>query len=122
MGFVRNGCDVDGVIASLHGQALFAGLIACLPWLVNPFVKHRLLKDYLLPRKGDRTGTGKLMTVSAELDFKEDNRIFKVTLTESQYRDEQFDRILTDPQLKHENVLAQGCVRHEESYVKWWIR
>ena len=65
---MENGCDVDGVIASLHGQALFAGLIASLPWLVNPFVKHRLLKTFLLPHKGDKTGTGKLMAVSVELD------------------------------------------------------
>ena len=71
MGCVESGCDVDGVIASLHGQTRFAGLMASLPWLVNPIVKHRVLKNVLLPHKGDKTGTGKLMAVSAEPDFKE---------------------------------------------------
>ena len=66
MGFVKNGCDLDGVIASLHGQAVSAGLIASLPWLVSPIIKHPLFERYLLPHKGDKTGTGKLMTVSGD--------------------------------------------------------
>ena len=106
---------MDGVIASLHGQAFFAGLLASLPWFADPIIKHLLLKNYLLPRKYDKTGTEKLMAVSAESGSKITNLMFEVTLTKSQYRDKKFDEMLTDPQSKHENALAKGCVKHNES-------
>lgn len=61
MGFVKNGRDIDGILTSLHGQALLAGLIGSLSWLANPLIKNPLLKNFLLSRKGDKTGTGKLM-------------------------------------------------------------
>lgn len=45
--FVKNGCDMDGVIASLHGQAFFAGLLASLPWSADPIIKHQLAPQEL---------------------------------------------------------------------------
>lgn len=103
---------MDGVIASLHGQALFAGI---LPWLADPIIKYRLLKTYLLPHKGDKTGTGKSMAVSAEPGFKNTKLMFELTLTKSQYRDKNSDEMLTDPQSKHDNALAKEFVKHNES-------
>ena len=55
------------------------------------------------------------MAVSAGPGSKNTNLMFEVTLTKSQYRDEMFDEMLTDPRSKHENAFAKGCAKHNES-------
>lgn len=100
---------------SLPPSVAKPGLLASLPWFADPIIKHRLLKNYLLPHKSDKTGTGKSMAVSAEPGSKNTKLMFELTLTKSQYRDKNFDDMLTDPQSKHENALAKELVKHNES-------
>lgn len=63
IGFVRNGCDVGGLIQAFHDMAPLAGLVAALPWLMNPVLKNSILGKLLMPKAGDRSGTGKIMMV-----------------------------------------------------------
>lgn len=63
IGFVRNGCDVGGLIQAFHDMAPMAGLVAALPWLMNPILKNPILGKLLIPKAGDRSGTGKIMMV-----------------------------------------------------------
>lgn len=67
VGFVREGRDVGGLIQAFHNMAPLAGLVAALPWLMNPIIKSPLLGRYLMPKPGDGTGTGKIMLVSKDL-------------------------------------------------------
>ena len=62
---VREGKDVGGLIQSFHDMAPMAGLVAALPWLMNPILKNPIFKHFMMPRAGDRTGTGKIMKVSS---------------------------------------------------------
>ena len=64
-GCVQAECDVDGLIEALHSMFVMTGLVAALPWLVEPFIKNPLLKRYLLPRPGNKSGSGKIMKVRA---------------------------------------------------------
>lgn len=57
------------------------------------------------------------MAVSAELGSKITKLMFELTLTKSQYRDRNFDEMLTGPQFKHEHALAKGSVKHNESQI-----
>ena len=66
VGFVKEGKDVGGLIQSFHDMAPMAGLVAALPWLMNPILKNPLFKRYLMPRAGDNTGTGKIMKVNCD--------------------------------------------------------
>ena len=63
IGFVRNGCDIGGLIQAFHNMAPLAGLVAALPWLMNPILKNPVLGKFLMPKAGDRSGTGKIMMV-----------------------------------------------------------
>ena len=63
IGFVRNGCDVGGLIQAFHDMAPMGGLVAALPWLMNPILKNPVLGKFLMPKAGDRSGTGKIMMV-----------------------------------------------------------
>ncbi|KAL9025938.1 MAG: hypothetical protein Q9196_005318 [Gyalolechia fulgens] len=60
-GCVQAETDVDGLIEALHSMFVMTGLVAALPWLVEPIIKHPLLKKYLLPQPGDKSGSGKIM-------------------------------------------------------------
>ena len=64
-GFVQAETDVDGLIEALHSMFVMTGLVAALPWLVEPIIKHPLLKKYLLPRPGNKSGSGKIIKVRA---------------------------------------------------------
>lgn len=64
IGFVREGRDVGGLIQAFHDMAPLAGLIATLPWLMNPIIKNPLFSRFLMPKSGDGTGTGRIMLVS----------------------------------------------------------
>lgn len=66
IGFVREGRDVGGLIQAFHEMAPLAGLVAALPWLMNPILKNSLLGRFFMPKAGDGTGTGKIMLVSRE--------------------------------------------------------
>ena len=63
IGFVKHGQDVDGFIAGIYSMSWFAGLIATLPWLMNPLIHNNLTKRFFLPRSGDKSGTGQVMKV-----------------------------------------------------------
>ena len=66
IGFVREGRDVGGLIQAFHDMAPLAGLVAAIPWVVNPILKNPLLKPWLMPKAGDNTGTGKIMKVHTQ--------------------------------------------------------
>ncbi|KAL9123290.1 MAG: hypothetical protein Q9187_000162 [Circinaria calcarea] len=42
-------------------MAPLAGLVAALPWLMNPILKSPLVGKFFMPKAGDGTGTGKIM-------------------------------------------------------------
>ena len=63
IGFVRNGCDVGGLIQAFHNMAPLAGLVAALPWILNPILKNAVLGKFIMPKAGDKSGTGKIMLV-----------------------------------------------------------
>jgi cytochrome P450 len=63
LGFVRETRDIGGLIEHFHNMAPMAGFVAALPWLANPILKNPLFKKYLMPRPGDRSGTGQIMKV-----------------------------------------------------------
>ena len=84
IGFIREARDVQGLIKAFHNMAVMAGVVAVLPWLVNPVLQHPLFKKYLMPRAGDRTGTGQIM----------------------QYRDDMLADRLANPEVgKHGDLL-----------------
>ena len=63
IGFVRSGCDVGGLIQAFHNMAPLAGLVAALPWLLNPILKNAVLGRFIMPKAGDKSGTGRIMLV-----------------------------------------------------------
>jgi hypothetical protein len=65
IGFIREGRDVENLIKAFHDMAIFAGLVAMLPWLMNPLLKNPITKRYLMPKPGHNSGSGKIMLVSA---------------------------------------------------------
>ena len=67
IGFVRNGRDVGGLIEAFHEMAPLAGLVAALPWLMNPILKNPVLGRFFMPKAGDGSGTGRIMLVSRKL-------------------------------------------------------
>ena len=48
-------------------MAPLAGLVATLPWLMNPILKNPLWKRYMMPKAGDNSGTGRIMSASINL-------------------------------------------------------
>ena len=44
-------------------MSYFAGFIATLPWLAKPLLHHSFFKRFLLPHKGDGSGTARVMNV-----------------------------------------------------------
>ena len=69
IGFVKEGRDVNGLIQAFHDMGPLAGLVAALPWLMNPILKNPLFKRYMMPKAGDNTGTGRIMRVSIPFDY-----------------------------------------------------
>ena len=65
-GMVENGRDVDHLIKEWHHIFTLGGLIATLPWLINPIITSRYLKPFLMPSKRHGTGSGHVMTVSGQ--------------------------------------------------------
>ena len=61
---VEKGSDVDGLIREWHRMFPWGGLLASLPWLINPILLNNLLKRYLMPSKMQNIGTGHIMSVS----------------------------------------------------------
>ena len=60
---VQNDCDVDGLIGEWHHEFTLGGMVATLPWLVVPIIKNPWLKRFLMPTKGNSTGSGHIMSV-----------------------------------------------------------
>lgn len=76
IGFVKQGKDVGGLIAAFHEMAPLAGVLAAVPWLLNPIFKNPIFKGFLMPRPGDSSGTGRIMAyrdqmIKARLDSRE---------------------------------------------------
>ena len=63
-GFISEGRDIDGLIKALHSMGIMTGLVAALPWLFEPLINNRFLKRFILPQSGNKTGSGKIMTVA----------------------------------------------------------
>jgi len=63
VGMIEQGRDVDNLIESWHDMFTMGGLVATLPWLVHPVITSWLFKDYLMPRKGHKGGSGHIMSV-----------------------------------------------------------
>ena len=63
VGMVQSGCDVDGLISEWHHEFTLGGLVATLPWLVRPIITNPWLKRFLMPTKGNSTGSGHIMSV-----------------------------------------------------------
>ncbi|KAL8833986.1 MAG: hypothetical protein Q9170_003988 [Blastenia crenularia] len=50
-GMVEQGSEVNGLISEWHRVFTLGGLVASLPWLINPLIHHPLLKKLLMPSK-----------------------------------------------------------------------
>ena len=61
---VKSGQDVDHLIKSWHDMFRLGGLVATLPWLVHPIISFPLLRQYLMPQPGHKSGSGHIMSVS----------------------------------------------------------
>ena len=64
LGFVEEGRDVDGILATFRNTGWIIGVIAAFPYLLGPIIHLPMLKSFLLPHSGDSKGIGKVMTVS----------------------------------------------------------
>lgn len=62
---VEAGHDVENLIKSWHDMFRLGGLVATLPWLIHPLINAYPFNKYLMPRKGHRSGSGHIMSVSA---------------------------------------------------------
>ncbi|KAI9146993.1 Cytochrome P450 monooxygenase [Paramyrothecium foliicola] len=62
IGFIRGATDVSDLIKNFHDMAPFAAVVGALPWLCAPFLNNPLTKRYLMPKPGDKTGIGKVMS------------------------------------------------------------
>lgn len=60
---VEEGRDVDRLISEWHHVFTLGGLVATLPWLVNPIIRNRYFKTFFMPSKGHSTGSGHVMSV-----------------------------------------------------------
>ncbi len=61
---VEAGDDVENLIKPWHDMFRLAGLVATLPWLIHPLISTYPFKEYFMPRKGHRSGSGHIMSVS----------------------------------------------------------
>lgn len=66
VGMVEMGREVDRLISEWHYILTLGGLMATLPWLINPIVTNRFLKPFLMPSKRHGTGSGHIMKVSGQ--------------------------------------------------------
>lgn len=64
IGMVEKGSDIDGLISQWHRVFPLGGLLATLPWLINPLITNRFLNRFLMPSKRQSIGSGHVMTVS----------------------------------------------------------
>ena len=65
-GMVEQGRDVQNLIKSWHDMFHLGGLVATLPWLIHPIICSPVLKNYLMPQKGQSRGSGYVMSVSSK--------------------------------------------------------
>ena len=63
LGFVRQGADVDGLLATFRNTGWVIGLMALFPYIVNPLFRLPMIGKYFLPRSDDNIGIGKVMKV-----------------------------------------------------------
>ena len=66
-GFVAQGKDVGGLIKAWHDMFRLGGLIATVPWLIHPLITSWPLRRYMMPQKGQSTGSGVIMSVCGDL-------------------------------------------------------
>lgn len=59
-GFMKEG-DVGGLLHGLRDMTLLSLLLGVFPWLINPILKVPYLRRRLIPRLGDKWGTGRMM-------------------------------------------------------------
>ncbi|KAL8956243.1 MAG: hypothetical protein Q9193_006180 [Seirophora villosa] len=71
-GMVEQGRDVNGMISEWHRVFTLGGLVATLPWLINPLIHHPLLKRFLMPSKQHDWGSGHIMLVREPTSTAED--------------------------------------------------
>ena len=64
LGFVRQGADVDGLLATFRNTGWVIGLMALFPYILNPLFRLPTIGKYLLPSSGDSIGIGKVMKVA----------------------------------------------------------
>ena len=67
-GFVDQEQDVDGLIEAWHDMFRLGGLVATLPWLIHPLITSWPLKRYIMPHKGQDSGSGSIMSVCGDPD------------------------------------------------------
>ncbi|KAI4129722.1 MAG: hypothetical protein LQ338_002106 [Usnochroma carphineum] len=60
---VQQGREVDGLISEWHRVFTLGGLVATLPWLINPLIHNAILKRYLMPSKRQAWASGHVMSV-----------------------------------------------------------
>lgn len=60
---VEQGHEVDGLITEWHRVFTLGGLVASLPWLINPLIHQPFLKGLLMPSKRQDWGSGHIMLV-----------------------------------------------------------
>ncbi|KAL8671556.1 MAG: hypothetical protein Q9168_003941 [Polycauliona sp. 1 TL-2023] len=58
---VQQGHEVNGLITEWHQAFTLGGLVASLPWLINPLIHNPLFKKYLMPSKRQDWGSGHIM-------------------------------------------------------------
>lgn len=64
VGMVEKGRDIDRLISEWHHMFRLGGLMATLPWLIQPIITNRCLKPFFMPSKRHGSGSGHIMTVS----------------------------------------------------------
>lgn len=65
-GMVESGSDVDHLIGEWHRAFTLGGLVATLPWLMDPIITNRYLKPFLMPSKRHDIGSGHIMRVGVQ--------------------------------------------------------
>lgn len=69
-GMVERSREVNGLISEWHRTITLGGLVASLPWLIIPLIHHPLLKRFLMPSKRQDWGSGHIMLVRYNTDFR----------------------------------------------------
>ncbi|KAL8974487.1 MAG: hypothetical protein Q9197_001277 [Variospora fuerteventurae] len=102
-GMVEQGCEVNGLISEWHRAFTLGGLVATLPWLINPLIHHPFFKRFLMPSKRQDWGSGHIMR-SHERLFK--HRLRKPELAR---RGNIFDSLLQAKDAAGERISLQAA-------------